>query len=328
MCYALNILNVLTKIGLRDKIILKIKLNYAGKGKGGIALEKQQYFQEPVVSVITRRSSVRNYQKEPVSDELKIKINNFLKENQQGPLGNRVRLFLLDNQEIIEKTGGKIGTYGVIKGATTYIGAAVEKKEDALVDLGYVMEKVILYCTSLGLGTCWLGGTLKRSGFAQAAGLKENEILPAVTPVGYSTGRKGVVDRLIRAAAGSSQRKAWEELFFYKNLTEPLDKQQAGIFSEALEMVRLGPSASNKQPWRIVMEEGKLHFYLQAAKGYGKGLGFSIQKIDVGIAMCHLEMTLKESGIEGIWNITSTREDIQANGDISYIISFIQNMVD
>ena len=35
-----------------------------------------------------------------------------------------------------------------------------------------------------------------------------------------------------------------------------------------LEMVRLGPSASNKQPWRIVRKDGFYHFFIQRTKGY------------------------------------------------------------
>lgn len=32
----------------------------------------------------------------------------------------------------------------------------------------------------------------------------------------------------------------------------PLEKEEAGNYEAALEMVRIAPSASNKQPWRIL----------------------------------------------------------------------------
>lgn len=286
-------------------------------------MKRQSIFQEPVVEVIKKRRSVRSYEKTPIPREIREKIQSFISQNQQGPLGKSVRLSWADDRELVDKSDGKIGTYGVIKGASTYIGAVVEKDPRQLIDLGYVFEKVILYCTSLGLGTCWLGGTFKRSGFIKAMDLKEDEILPAVTPLGFPEERKRLVDTIIRTAAGSNQRKSWEKLFFYESFQRPLDKKIAGRYGEALEMVRLGPSASNKQPWRILMEEGKLHFYLQAARAYEKGLGFSIQKIDMGIAMCHLEMVLQEAEIEGSWEIITSREWVNSDG-LSYIASWIE----
>jgi len=60
-------------------------------------------------------------------------------------------------------------------------------------------------------------------------------------------------------------------------------------------MVRIAPSASNKQPWRIVKIEGAWHFFLERTKGYGDGIIFKllkladIQRLDMGIAMCHFE---------------------------------------
>ena len=37
-----------------------------------------------------------------------------------------------------------------------------------------------------------------------------------------------------------------------------------------LEMVRRGPSASNKQPWRVVRAGERWHLYLQRTRGYGR----------------------------------------------------------
>ena len=49
-------------------------------------------------------------------------------------------------------------------------------------DFGYLMERVILYATALGLGTCWLGGTLTKSSFAEKIDLRAGEMF--VVPKG------------------------------------------------------------------------------------------------------------------------------------------------
>ncbi|MBT4319329.1 nitroreductase, partial [Candidatus Bathyarchaeota archaeon] len=92
-------------------------------------------------------------------------------------------------------------------------------------------------------------------------------------------------------------RKPWSELFFNEDLTV-LTKDEAREYATALEMVRLAPSASNGQPWRIYLEGDKLHLHVEPRKGYG-----SINRLDMGIAMSHLELTLAEQGIKGKWAI-------------------------
>jgi len=86
--------------------------------------------------------------------------------------------------------------------------------------------------------------------------------------------------------------------------------------------VRIAPSASNQQPWRIIRDKsGKnFHFYLKRTKGYNKLFqGISLQNIDMGIAMCHFELTAKEAGLKGNWNIENNGP---ATEGLEYIVSW------
>jgi hypothetical protein len=80
-----------------------------------------------------------------------------------------------------------------------------------------------------------------------------------------------------------------------------------GDFEIPLEMVRLSPSASNKQPWRIVKEKKKnvFHFFIKRNKMYKKNIELlqlsDLQRIDIGIAMCHFELTAQEANLKGKW---------------------------
>ena len=138
----------------------------------------------------------------------------------------------------------------MIKGASLYIAGAVAKGPRAMEDYGCGMERNILLATSLGLGTCWLGGTLNRAGFARKIGLSAEEFMPAISPVGTPADKRSLMDRTFRFMAKSDKRKPWQELFFDKQPGNPLMKENAGACSQALESVRIGPSASNRQPWR------------------------------------------------------------------------------
>jgi hypothetical protein len=157
----------------------------------------------------------------------------------------------------------------------------------------------------LGLGTCWLGGTFQLGRFAQAIGLQEGELLPTISPVGYPAQQKSFTERMIRWSAGSDNRKPWSDIFFAGNFSQSLTQSQAGKYAEALENLRLAPSTSNKQPWRILrdVKQNTFHFYLSRAFGYNLMRNVSLQDIDLGIAICHFALTVQEIGIMGRWQI-------------------------
>jgi hypothetical protein len=215
-----------------------------------------------------------------------------------------------------------LGTYGVIKGARQFVVGAVVDQPKAMEDYGYSMEKNILTATSLGLGTCWLGGTFNRTGFGKKLNLVEGELLPVVTPVGYSSDRRSLIERVFRFSAGSDKRKPWEELFYEGSIETPLTKDRAGNYTTPLECVRIGPSASNKQPWRIIKDHDNYHFYIKRTPGYDRAFGpIRMQSIDMGIAMCHFELSSREMGLDGLWKV---KDPQIKSGDMEYLVSWIR----
>lgn len=243
---------------------------------------------------IEKRTSVRTFDKKEISKDLMNKLVDFIKNIEEDYPAYRFPMIHSD-------IDGKVGTYGVITGGSTYICGVVKKDNPDLVLLGYLFEKIIIFATSLNLGTCWLGGTFNRSQFADKAKLKEDESFICATPVGYIAEKKSIKDKAMRKLAKSDQRKDFNELFFNKDL-KPLDREKLGIYDKALEMIRIGPSASNKQPWRIVTDGDLYHLYLERTPDYAKDLGYDIQLLDMGIAKYHFETTLIESGENGSWN--------------------------
>jgi nitroreductase len=187
---------------------------------------------------------------------------------------------------------------------------------------GYCMERNILKATSMGLGTCWLGGTFKRSGFADKISINESELLPVISPVGYSGDKRSVVDRMFRYIAASDKRKPWNELFYLHDTDNSLDDQNSGRFNTPLECVRLAPSASIKQPWRIIKgnDQEAFHFYLKRTPGYENIVkDIKLQNVDMGIAMCHFELSSTERGLKGDWSVNDPQ--IKSAG-MAYIASW------
>jgi hypothetical protein len=261
----------------------------------------------PVTELVRQRYSCRRYLESPIDAETRARLADFIAANPAGPFGSPTRFELVAAAEADRKALRGLGTYGFIKNPTGFILGAMGEGEKNLEDFGYAMERIILFATDLGLGTCWLGGSFTKSRFAKRISAKRDERVPAVTSVGYPA--PGSKDDAARTRIGGARRYEWDKLFFNQRFGVPLPREEAGPHVKPLEMVRLGPSASNKQPWRVVKDGDAYHFYIQRTPGYrnqwlARLLNVDdMQRLDAGIAMCHFKLAAGELGLAGTWQV-------------------------
>ena len=285
-------------------------------------------FDKPITDIIQQRFSCRNYLETPLDAARQQTLLDFLAPLRTGPLGTPLRFDLVAATQQDREALKGLGTYGFIKGECGFLVGAVQHAEKDLEDFGYVMEQAVLKATDLGLGTCWLGGSFTRSSFARNITATENEQIPAVASIGYIEDLEQARNNFIRLQVRGNQRLPWEQLFFQQKFGAALSHAEAGEYAVTLEMVRWGPSASNKQPWRIVRDNHTWHFYMQRTKGYRDNL-FSkvmsiadLQRVDLGIALCHFELTARQQGIQGQWRIQEP--DIARPDDLcEYTVSWV-----
>ncbi|MCP4131946.1 MAG: nitroreductase [bacterium] len=286
-------------------------------------------YSKPIKEIMDERYSCRSYSNNLIENNKAEELNEFFSANSKGPFNGESRFELVAASGEDSNTLKKLGTYGTIKGATGFIIGAMKSSEKDLEDFGYLMERNILMATDKGLGTCWLGGSFSKSGFSNKIGVGEDELVPAVASTGYIAKKVAVFDSITRWGAGSKKRKFPEELFYLDNFNTPLGEADAGKYALPLEMVRLAPSASNKQPWRIIKEKNKnvFHLYLQrTGKYYERNkLLFKLadmQRIDMGIAMCHFELTALEAGLKGSWKVNDPEIGPLPKAT-SYVVSWV-----
>jgi len=281
----------------------------------------------PAGELIRRRYSCRTYRPEPIAAAQQQRLAEFMLARTAGPLGAEARFGLIAAAPGDDSALRRLGTYGFIKGATGFIVGAVRRAPNDLEDYGYLLERVILCATDLGLGTCWLGGTFTRSSFVRRfGGLERGETMPAVVSIGL-IGDDG--SERIREREEGSRRLPSSELFFERRFEEPLDLDAVGAYDEALEAVRMAPSATNKQPWRLVRDGAAWHFYLRRSKGYGKGSALftvlriaDLQRVDMGIAMCHFELVAREHGRTGSWVVRDPGIPLPGK-DTEYVVTWV-----
>jgi len=262
----------------------------------------------PMTDIIRQRYSCRTYQKVPIDPERRAALAAFVADPGSGPFGAPVRFCFVAAADDEARVLRRLSTYGFIRGATAFVVGATSPGPRSLEDFGFLMEEIILFATALGLGTCWLGGTFSKSGFAARIELREEEVMPAVTAVGIISEERTLSDRLVGRASGNRSRLPWPDLFFDGQFGTPLTTEAAGPYAGPLEMVRLAPSASNKQPWRVVRAGGAWHFFLERTPGYLTGLArrfvtADLQRVDLGIALDHFQRTAQDAGLAGSWTV-------------------------
>jgi nitroreductase len=280
-------------------------------------------FNRPVADLVRRRQSCRSFAAVPIEPGVLAGLEGFAAAV-RTPFPGEPRFGIIDNERVRAENLFSAGSYGLIKGARFYLAALVRKDEPRRWEnAGFALEAAVLRATDLELGSCWIGGIFDRKRFGRLLAIGADEQLPAVVAVGHPAQRRSLRDRLVRWSAGGDRRLPATDLFFDGAWSAPLALAGAGPWAPVLECVRLAPSASNKQPWRVVRAGKACHFFLDRDKAYAAMMPMAdLQRIDLGIAMCHFELAAAEFGLNGEWQTSEPQlPDTPAN--FEYIASFL-----
>ena len=265
-------------------------------------------------ALIRDRRSVRTYDGRPLSEEHTDRLRRFM-EDVPNPYGIPVGFRLLD-----AKRHGLSSP--VLNRAETFVAAKVKRVPHAEEAYGYSFEALVLFARSLGIGTVWIGGTMNRPAFEQAMELQPDERMPCVSPLGYPAGKMSLKETMMRKGVKADRREAFGALFFDGSFDAPLTEEKAAALKirDALEAVRWAPSAVNKQPWRAVVAGDRVHFYEKQSKGFVSDATGDLQKIDVGIALCHFDRMCRAAGKTP--ELTVADPGIAAESGTEYIASY------
>ena len=266
--------------------------------------------QPSIKETIRTRRSVRTFDGRALSAEDNTALEAYLAPL-QNPFGVPVTFRLMNAKENNLSSP-------VIIGEQAYLAAKVARVTNYEIAFGYSFEKACLYAWSRGVGTVMLAASLSRSAFETAMAVQPDEVLPVASPVGYPAEKKSVRERLMRKGLKADERKAFDTLFFRQFFDTPLQKADAGDFFDALEALRLAPSATNGQPWRVILDGDTVHFY-EAKTMRDNALG-DIQKVDIGIALAHFDLVCEEDGIKG--SFVFADPGLAAPENTRYIVSF------
>lgn len=248
---------------------------------------------------IRLRRSTRRYADRPVPDDV---LAHLLEFAARAPHLTDVppRVTVVSGRERVGRILSRyLGVYGLVQGAPhLLVGLIPEDSDWARLDLGYVLEPVVLEATRQGLSTCWMTGSYHPERAADEVERGANEVVAATVALGYA--REDPLARLhdgaIRRLVAAHRRRPLEEIVFAGKWGVSWSPEGADpALVEVLECARLAPSAENRQPWRFVVERSaefilRLHLFLTQPA-----------PIDAGIVMAHVALAGAERGWNGRW---------------------------
>lgn len=223
-----------------------------------------------LIDAIDIRCSRRKYTNEAIPDEKLKSLQELIEEvNKEGNL--HLQLVLKDGRafQSIKKS------YGLFSGVENYIGLV--GKEDKLLreKIGYFGERLVLEATSLGLGTCWVGGTFDKD--ACPCKLEAGEILIGVIAIGNVPKEHTFKEKVILKAT-HRKTKAAEEMYEAEGVVPDW-------FKAGMKAVQKAPSAINKQPVKFYYKNSSVTAKVSGDKDH--------EEIDLGIAKLHFEIGAK-----------------------------------
>lgn len=164
------------------------------------------------------------------------------------------------------------------QGAEYFILIYSEKKENYLMNAGYLGEQLDLYLVRNNIGSLWYG-----------IGKPDEETYD---------GLDFVIMIAVHKVSNDSQYR--KDMFRAKR--KPLEDVWAGDTLGIAEIARFAPSACNSQPWSVV-NTGEVISVTRYRKPGKVGImspthAFYFNRIDMGIYLCILEVCMAEKGIK------------------------------
>lgn len=230
---------------------------------------------------IYRRKSIQKFSLMTLDQDIVEKIKDQVATLPQLKCSSDTKLhFITDGTEMT----GKLSSLGQIK-APHYILVTGTRDAACLVSAGYTTEYLVLYLTSLGIGTSYMGSVIDRVTATQLLG--SGLISDIFTTVAFGPSRN--VHEVYREEK-TIRREPLDSLILNG---EPTPDQRI-----ILEAARLAPSFRNGQNWRFELDDDLILLYQENVPRFGNKFFTETGYFDMGIALAHIEIAATHLGYE------------------------------
>jgi nitroreductase len=214
---------------------------------------------------IFTRKSIRKYTSEPLESETLQSVKMFI--DQLAPLYAGIKT------EIVILSANEVKTLFPMN-APHYIAFYSETSDGYLQNAGFMLQQMDLFFSANGIGSCWLGLSSPKKESAR------RNCLEFIIAMAFGN----AAEPLCRTSISEFNRKSMSEI------------SSVSGADELLEAARVSPSASNTQPWYFSGSDGTIVISRRIPNGLKAMLYKKYNRIDMGIALCHLQIAALHFG--------------------------------
>lgn len=216
---------------------------------------------------IFKRKSIREYDLTPLDGHTLAEI--MAHTSALNPLydGIKIEMILLSQKDVKGLFLAK---------APHYLALFSETKDGYLTNAGFMLQQMDLFFSANGFGSCWQGVAKPTKEMLNRSKL-EFVILLAFGKPKERLHRESVLEFQRKPFGGITNLKAADSL---------------------LEPPQLAPSAMNRQPWFFTGSVSTLHAYRVKSSILTAFMLEKVDKISIGIAICHIWLAAKHFGKE------------------------------
>jgi nitroreductase len=257
---------------------------------------------------ILARRSVRRYAKRPLDEATLTQVQEILCGIKPLMPDNRLQVLVKDvlpGEDLVATLGG----YGRMVNPPHYLVPYIVGEKHLLEDLGYRVEQIAVRLMALGVGTCYIGSLGREVAVRTRFGLPEEARIGAFLIFGRTsvTPGGGLLNTLIRTAAGAANKMPAKRIFFRDSFDTPTEPPAK--LAPLIEAARHAPSAVNAQPWRFLWHDERLYLFVKRnSPRYGIGAAAQYHLYDGGICMANVALALEALRMEGHWQMLARDE--------------------
>ncbi len=237
---------------------------------------------ESWIKACSMRKSRRTYIEKDIEKDKLNKLQTLIDEINKE---TNLNIQLVSNHK--NGISGFKASYGMISGAKAFIALVANKNiKNYKQQIGYYGEAILLEAISIGLSTCWIGGTYSKKECEKVINIKDNEELICVISIGYAQDVLSIKEKLVKQL--NKKDKSVDDILISK-----YDNTKPWILAGA-EFALDAPSALNKKP--IVYE-----YENEVVKAKISKANYGYEEVDLGISMLHFEIGATSYGHKGKW---------------------------
>lgn len=280
-------------------------------------------------NLIINGRSVRDFKETPVEKSIQEQIESYISGSKKLVPALDLDLVFYENSLVYERLQGVAGYKGFMIKAPLYLFLFSEEGDHDIENAGYVGERAVLKARDLGVDSCWV--TFKSSDEVKAKlGLQTKKKLLGIIALGYEEaghdktvqGATKIGDSISRSKIDivpeKSERVDLEEIVYLDKWGIPagIDVLEERALFDAFSFARMAPSALNKQPWKFIIDGGRVILCINN-EDYS---GSYENRIDAGIAMLYFGIVLDITMFDSKWSFDGlNKEDYGVPSDYTIV---------